>query len=104
MGTSRSSQFCIGKARQHYLHYIIHASRCSCRYRNPHPWEAQRLYDRLSRNVPATDLDIDASKQYDARSDLELISVLQLCDPAADLPYITAHTKLLQHCQHLLVQ
>ena len=68
------------------------------------PGKLNVLYDRLSRHVPATDLDIDASKQYDASSDLALISVLQLCDPAADLPDITAHTKLLQHCQHLLVQ
>ena len=64
------------------------------------PGKLNVLYDRLSL---ATDLDIDASKEYDASSDLAFISVLQLCDPDADLPDITAHTQLLRHCQQLLV-
>jgi hypothetical protein len=68
------------------------------------PGKLNVLYDRLSRNAPAADLDIDASKEYNARSDIAFISMLQLCDPDADLPDITAHTQLLHHCQHLLVQ
>jgi hypothetical protein len=68
------------------------------------PGKFNVLYNRLSRNVTATDLDIDASKEYDASSDLAFIFVLQLCDPDADLPDITAHTQLLQHCQQLLVK
>jgi prephenate dehydratase len=68
------------------------------------PGKLNVLYDRLSRNVSAIDLDIDASKEYDASSDHAFISMLQLCDPDADLPDITAHTQLLQQCQHILVQ
>jgi hypothetical protein len=68
------------------------------------PGKLNVLYNRLSRNVSATDLDIDASKEYDARSGLAFISMLQLCDPDADLLDITVHTQLLRHCEHLLVQ
>jgi len=68
------------------------------------PGKLNVLYDRLSRNVSAADLDIDASKEYAASSDHTFVSVLQLCDPEKDLPDITAHTQLLQQCQHLLVR
>jgi hypothetical protein len=68
----------LAKARKHYLHYVIH--------------------DRLSRYVSATDLYIDASKEYDTISDHSLLSMLRLCDPDAALDDITAHT------QQLLVQ
>jgi hypothetical protein len=59
------------------------------------PGKLNVVYDRLSRNVSATDLDIDASKEYDASSDHAFISMIQLCDSDADLPDITAHTQIL---------
>jgi hypothetical protein len=49
------------------------------------PGKLNVVYDRLSQNVSA-------------------ISMLQLCDPDADLPDITAHIQLLEHCQQILLQ
>ncbi len=59
--------------------------------------------NRLSRHVSATDLDIDASKEYDASSDLAFIFVVQLCDPDAVEEYDSiwkTWTLFMQICHH----
>jgi hypothetical protein len=66
------------------------------------PGKLNIIYDGLSRLLTPSELGLDSSLEYNASTDGQLLSFLELCDPDAALDTIESHMHLLRTCQHLL--
>ena len=66
------------------------------------PGKLNKRHIYLSRLLTSSELGLDISLEYNASTDEQMLSFLQLCDPDAALDTIESHVNLLRTCQHLL--
>ena len=66
------------------------------------PGKLNIIFDGLSRLLSPADVGLDISLEYNARDDVTLLRILQLCDPEAIIDTIDDHIHVLTSCQQLL--